>query len=332
MNNFECFTTGVVGHQWAIDLLNRQQKLGQMPQALLLTGPPNVGKGTLGHFLAQSLNCRGESKPCGRCLSCHKIISGNHPDVRIFDDDNEVIKIGQIRALQRELSLSPHESQYRVALLCNFARATTSAANALLKTLEEPNEQVVIILTATDPSRLLPTIVSRCQMLTLRLLPRQEILEALQTRWQASPEQAKLLAQLAAGRLGWAVKALTDKNFLERRARYLHELLDLLRMSRAERLAYAQSLSRDPGRIKEILALWLTLWRDLLLLKSGNQTNIVNLDWQENLQTIARKLNLFQAKETVARLRAALINLERNVNPRLNLEVVLLKLPNIHKG
>ena len=327
MNNINRFETQVVGHEWAIDLLNRQQHSGQIPQALLLTGPPQVGKSTLARFFIQSLNCQADSRPCGQCLSCRKIASGNHPDVRILDDDDETIKIEQIRALQRELSLSPYESRYRAALLSNFERATTSAANALLKTLEEPAEQVVLILTAIDPSRLLPTIVSRCQTVTLRPLSSQQIFEALQTKWSASPDQAELLARLSAGRLGWAVRALADKAFLERREQRLGELLELLKTSRAERLAYAHNLSRDYQAIKETLTLWLTIWRDLLLLQSGSQTRLTNLDWQESLQTIARQITMAQAKGMVARLHTALVNLEHNVNPRLNLEVALLKLP-----
>ncbi len=321
------FKTHIVGHKWAIELLNRQQQLGQAPQSLLLTGLPNVGKSTLARYFAQSLNCQGTPQPCGRCLSCRKIISGNHPDVRIFDGDDQLIKIDPIRELQRELSLSPHESQYRVALLCNFEKTSLSAANALLKTLEEPPPQVVIILTATDPGGLLPTIVSRCQLLALRPLSGSVILEALQTQWGASPAQAELLAQLAAGRLGWAVKALRDKDFLKRREQHWQELLTLWRMNRAERLAYAQKASRNPAAVKESLALWLTIWRDLLLLRSGSQSKIVNLDWQDKLQTIASQISLKQVKEMVVRLRTAIVNLEYNVNVRLNLEIVLLKLP-----
>jgi len=322
------FKIHVVGHEWAIDLLQRQQAAGRVPQALLLTGPPNVGKSTLARFLAQRLNCQETPQPCGRCASCRKIISGNHPDVRIFDSDDQTIKIDEIRNLQRELSLSPHEGQYRVVVLSNFERATLSAANALLKTLEEPASPVVLVLTATDPGALLPTIVSRCQMLALRPLSTQSIVEALQSHWQALPDQAELLAQLAAGRLGWAVRALEDQELLVRRERHLQELLALLGAGRVERLAYAQQLSRDLATLKEVLTLWLTVWRDLLLLQSGAaQIKIVNLDWQDRLQTMAHHSSLAQAKEMIARLRTALINLERNVNPRLNLEVLLLKLP-----
>lgn len=327
MNNIDQFDTQVVGHDWAIDLLKRQQQQGHLPQALLIIGPSHVGKGTLGRFLAQSVNCQGNPQPCGQCLSCRKIVSGNHPDVRFFDDDDETIKIDQIRELQRELALSPHESQYRMVLFCNFERATTSAANALLKTLEEPAGQVVIILTALDPSQLLPTIVSRCQILILRPQSAQKISEVLQTRWQLSTERAELLAQLSGGRLGWAITALKDERFLERRENHLTDLLELLRMSRAERLAYAQNLSRDQSAVKETLALWLTIWRDLMLLHSASQTRPTNLDWQPTLQQIARQTTMIQAKTIVARLRTALLNMDRNVNPRLNLEVVLLKLP-----
>jgi DNA polymerase-3 subunit delta' len=262
------------------------------------------------------------------CASCRKLTSGNHPDVRIFDSDDQPLKIDHIRDLQRELSLSPNEGQYRVALLCNFERATTSAANALLKTLEEPASHVVLILTATDPGVLLPTIVSRCQILTLRPLPSSTIVPALQKHWSADLAQAELLAQLAGGRLGWAIRALADQELLTRREHHFQELLELLAGSRVDRLAYAHKVSRDPVMLKEILTQWLIIWRDLLLLQSGTaQAKIMNLDWQDALQTLAHQSSITQSAEMVARLRMALINLERNVNPRLNLDVVLLNLP-----
>lgn len=327
MSDNQDFKIPLVGHDWAVDLLQRQAQSGRISQSLLITGPPNVGKSSLARFFGQYLNCLEQTRPCGQCRSCRKLISGNHPDIRVFDDDHEPLKIDQIRELQRELSLSPLEGQHRVALLCNFERATTSAANALLKTLEEPPAPVVLILTAADPGNLLPTIVSRCQILTLRPLPDIQIVEALQRQWQALPEQAELLAQLCAGRLGWAARALADESFITRRAGYLSDLLDLLRMHRAERLDYAHEKSRDVLALKETLTLWLIIWRDLLLLKSGAQTKIINLDWHDTLSAISRHSTVGQIKEVIVRLQMALLNLERNVNPRLNLEVVLLKLP-----
>lgn len=326
MANKRDFKIKVVGHNWAIELLQQQEQVGRVAQSLLLSGPPNIGKSTLARFFAQYLNCQADDRPCGHCLSCRKMVSGNHPDIRVFDEA-EPLKIDQIRDLQRELSLSPVEGRFRVVLLCNFERATTGAANALLKTLEEPASQVVIMLTAVEPSSLLPTIVSRCQILKLRPLANAEVLTVLQFHWQTEPSQAELLTQLSAGRLGWAVNALIDQEFLARRTQFLGDMLDLLRMHRAERLGYAAELSRDTAVLKEALVLWLTVWRDLLLLMSGGQTKIVNLDWQEMLQKVANRSTIAQAKEMITRLQAAYNNLDRNVNPRLNLEVVLLHWP-----
>ncbi len=317
----------VVGHNWAIDFLSRQQQAGRVPQALLLSGPQNVGKSTVARFIAQVLNCQTSPIPCGQCLSCRKVVNNIHPDVRIFDDDSRAIKIDEIRALQRELSLSPYEGHYRVAILCNFERATISAANALLKTLEEPASQVVMILTATDPSALLPTIVSRCQAISLRSLPVAQVSSALEERWHAAAEKAELLAHLSAGRLGWAVRALEDENMLARRQDCFDALFQQLHSNRVERLAYAQIVGRSSAVLKETLTIWLTIWRDLLLLQSGGQTRILNIDWQDRLAAIASQTTISQAKEMANRLRTALINLEHNVNPRLTLEVVLLQLP-----
>lgn len=324
-------TNSVIGHQWAIELLQKQQQTGHPPHALLITGPSHVGKSTVGRFFAQSLACHSETKPCGQCRACRKIHSGNHPDVRFFDDD-EPIKIDQVREMQRSLSLSPVESEYRVTLLCNFERATTAAANALLKTLEEPASKVVLILTAVEASRLLPTIISRCQLLNLRAVPENLLRESLQGQWQAAPEQADLLTRLSGGRPGWAIQALSDDAFLAERQQRLQEMVNLLSMSRAERLAYANNFGRDPAQLKTVLALWLTLWRDLLLLKSGSQTLPTNIDWLDTLRPVAGHISLMQINQTIIQLRHRLHNLERNVNPRLILDMTLLKLPKLEQS
>lgn len=324
-------TSAVIGHEWATELLARGLARGRVPQALLITGPPNVGKTTLAVALARALNCEGESQPCNgtACLPCRKIQNGNHPDVRVLDshEADGSLRIDQIRGLQRELSLSPHEGRYRVAVLCNFERATVEAANALLKTLEEPAPQVVLALTALDPGQLLPTIVSRCQSLSLRPVPTLRIAEALETRWGASEAQATLLSQLASGRLGWAVRALEDETLLPRRRERLSELGALLGADRVGRLAYADQLGRDAEAAREAIQLWLTWWRDVLLLRSGSSALVANSDWLEALTWLGQRLSLQQAAQIVQKTYLALTYLDKHVNLRLNLEVLLLSFP-----
>jgi len=214
-----------------------------------------------------------------------------------------------------------------VAVLCEFERATPEAANALLKTLEEPPDQVVLILTATEADVLLPTIVSRCQVLSLRPLPLALVKEALVSRWGADPAHAELLAHLSGGRLGWAVRALEDEALLTRREECLDDLASLMSKGRVERLAFATRLSRDPGLARETLALWLGWWRDVLLLASGSQVPVTNIDRGAMLRQQAGQVTLRQAQRMVAQLQSTIKNLDQNVNLRLALEVLLLSLP-----
>jgi DNA polymerase-3 subunit delta' len=318
----------VVGHQWAIDLLLNGLALGRVSHATLIVGPSNIGKTTLARLFAQALNCTGSPIPCGECLSCRKIVSGNHPDVRILDTPDEALKINEVRDLQRELALSPHEGRWRIAVLSDFERATLEAANALLKTLEEPPAHVVLILTAAETGGLLPTIVSRCQILSLRPLPRALIEETLVSHWGARPEQAQLLAAISGGRLGWAVHALQDDSVLIRRNEHLDNLASLMRKGRVERLAYAATLSHDPGLAKEVLGLWLAWWRDVLLVASDSQVGVTNIDRQNLLCQQVSQISLRQAQRMVRQVSSTIMHMDQNVNLRLALEVLLLSLPN----
>ena len=317
-----------IGHEWATELLLNGLATGRVPHATLIVGPPNIGKTTVAHTFAQALNCTGtQPVPCGECVSCRKVDSGNHPDVRILDAPDQTLRISEVRELQRELSLSPHEGRWRVAVLSNFERATVEAANALLKTLEEPPDQVTLILTATGVGVLLPTIVSRCQVLSLRPLSTSLVKEALISHWNADPEQAELLAHLSNGRLGWAVQALEDESLLARRNEYLDDLASLMSKRRVERLAYAAELSRNPKLVREVLALWLGWWHDVLLLVSGSHVATNNVDREAMLHQQAKQVTIRQAQRMVAQLRSTIGSLDKNVNVRLAMEVLLLSLP-----
>ncbi len=149
----------------------RRRGCGRTAQAYLFSGPPAIGKRTLARAVAQRLVClapEATRRPCGHCRACRLVAADAWPDVHML---GAPLRIEAVRELQHDLALAPNESPHRVAIVPEVELATLGAANSLLKTLEEPPRQVVLLLTTADPGAVLPTIRSRCQVLPLRPLP-----------------------------------------------------------------------------------------------------------------------------------------------------------------
>lgn len=318
----------IIGQDWVVALLRRGLETGRMAHAYLFCGPPQVGKTRLARTLAQALNCERPDPPCGRCPSCRKIEQGTHPDVRLIAGEGagQSIRIDQVRALQREAVLSPYEGRRRIFVLRRMDLATVEAANCLLKTLEEPPSQVTLMLTAVQTELLPSTVVSRCQRLDLRPVARQQIEAAL--RAQGMPDdKARLLARLSGGRVGWALQAAGDEAVLEQRRQGLEQLVWLLAADRVDRLEYAHKVSRDAAACRDLIELWATWWRDLLVLCGQGEDHLLNVDRAGELRSQAGRSSEPLAWSMLIALQATAAQLEANVNTRLAMEGLLLKLP-----
>ena len=318
----------IIGHEWAVEYLRRVIDSQHVAHAYLITGSASIGKTHLAMGMTSALNCTGDVPPCGSCRACVKIARGTHPDVTLVEPDGDRIKIDQVRGLQYELALSPHEGRWRVCIMTDFQTATVEAANALLKVLEEPPSRVVMILTATDASLLLPTIVSRCQVLPLRAVPLQQIARVLQERWHEPEERAMVLARLSAGRPGWAIRAVEDPSILEGRQHHIEELGDLLQQGRAARIQAAERLSKRQD-LADIVRLWQVWWRDVTLICSGCEELVTNLDFMDALRQSADQCYLARAEAALRGTGITLQQFEQNVNSRLALEVLLLSWPRL---
>ncbi len=324
----------ILGHDWAQEMLLGQLRRAGPRHAYLLTGPQGVGRRTLALRLAQALNCPTPLEPgipCRKCRTCQQIARQQHPDLSLVQaaEIGGTLKVDQIRELQRSLALAPYAARHRVALLLRFEEAHPSAANALLKTLEEPQPSVVLILTASSSESLLETIVSRCEVLRLRPLPLDLAEQGLRERWELSPERARLLAHLSNGRLGYALQLQEDESFMADRAAWLDQQALMLAAGRLERFHFAESAGRDRTRLRLMLTVWLSYWRDLLLVTAGSRVPLTNLDREAEIYHLAGSVSLESAHAFVKEIEDLLAALDGNANPRLALEVLLLDMPEV---
>lgn len=332
----------ILGHQWAVGLLGSHQAQDRVRHAYLFTGPDEVGKRTLAQEFAQALNCENPPKAgevCGECRACRLIPEWTYPDLHVVqaEEIGGTLKVDQIRQLQRQLALTPFEGRFRVALLLRFHEATDEAANALLKTLEEPADNVILLLTARSIESLLPTIVSRCEVVALRALPIAELSNLLIQRG-VSEEETKLISGLAGGRPGRALRLMEDPELIAIRETHLRDLLRSLEMDRSERFDLAQSLTKAKDaagsrkKSVEALEIWLSLFRDVMALSVGSETTYQNPDRMADIERLAARVGQSHIIETVEAIQRSLGAIHLNANVRLTIETLMLDLPRLRES
>ena len=328
----------ITGHAHAIDVLRRTLAAQQVRHAYLFTGPPHIGKTLLAHRFAQTLLCTGgpdptiaPQEPCNTCLSCRKVLHDNHPDIHVISKpiDKQFILIEQIRVLQSDSARRTLEGRRNIFIIENAHEMNIQAANCLLKTLEEPEPDVVLLLTVPDAGLLLPTILSRIQLITMQLLTSMQIKNALVQEWDVAPKEAELIAALAAGRMGWAVQAAEDEELLTQRKAQLDLLTKLPSTGRVQRFDLVQRISGDSEKVQALLELWLLWWRDMVLAANTCLDLTVNVDMRPLLQAQAAKVGTAESERMVRAILHTMEAIEQNVNPRVALEVLMLDVPTI---
>jgi DNA polymerase-3 subunit delta' len=328
----------IYGNQQVQARLERAALGDAVSHAWLLTGPSDIGKTTLALEFARLLQCTGraptDGDPCGECASCRKIAHSVHPDVTLVEPEKgkRTLGVDAVREMIRMASLAPTEGRWRIFVIPDIERMAPAGMNALLKTLEEPAPQVILLLTSSEPETLLPTVLSRCQIVPMLPLSPDEVARALTERWQIPDAEARALAGLANGRLGWAVRAAEKPEIKEQRIHELEELAGLAAATRDERLRRAGALGTDVESARRVLELWTLWWRDVVLAAGGAGHLVTSGALRTQAERLGRTLGVERAQAFLRALLDAQLALEANANPRLTMEVLALDLPMSQPG
>ena len=313
----------IKGQDNAVSFLKKALESGRVAHAYIFLGPSGVGKKLAALNFAKALNCLGESeKPCDSCASCKKIESSNHPDVHLLNPLKEggSIKIDEARTLILKIGLKPYEGRKKVCIIDGANALTQEATSSLLKTLEEPPADSVLILILDKISYIPRTIQSRSQIIRFRNLAADEIKNILVEKHGVDAVKAHILARISSGRLGEAIK-YKDEEFFEKRA----ELLDGL-----SKRTFFDSDFEGAGRddFKLYLDMMLSWYRDILVAKvsGGAGQEFFNIDRRDDIYKEAAGASVEHLNEIIGEIIATGSYLESNANAKLAMSVLGLKI------
>ncbi len=331
----------IVGQEIPIRLLQNSLKHRRVSHAYLFIGPRGVGKKLTAINLAKALNCEESAKvPCDRCVSCKKIDASIHPDVKcIYPTGPSLsITIDNIRELRTQISFKTYEGKKKVYIIAEAENMGLQAANCLLKTLEEPPDNSILILTSTDSHLLLQTIVSRCQTVPFSRIELRRIENFLIEHHRVNKSLARFIANLSQGSLGEALKLKDDTQIPLIKTKLMdvlnrlrnEDVLGLVGEFNKEIFANGHDEKRmDVAEYRNKLHIGLdmltTCLRDIAILKQAReQVPLINLDIREDLKQLENQFSLSQIDGFLNTITDMKMYVKNNVNPQLILERLLL--------
>ncbi|MDP3142846.1 MAG: DNA polymerase III subunit delta' [Candidatus Omnitrophota bacterium] len=316
--------TEIKGNESTQKILLDALKSKKLASTLLFVGPEGVGKSLMAKYLAKSVNClESDFNCCNRCNSCAKIENLNHPDVHwITSDDSGSIKIEQVRGIEGRIQLRPYEAKKKVFIIVEAQDLTPEASNALLKTLEEPPQDSLIILTSAHADQLLPTILSRCQRFFFSGL-RPDVLEGILTSdYKLDEKLAHFLAYFSEGRIGKAIR-FSQTDILKQRDDFLHNFLN----SFSSQQYFDNNFFEDKKRLTEGLGVLVNWFRDILISKIGlGHSYLVNKDRSGEISALKENYSLEDLQEILEDIILTRRLLQQNINAKISFSTLRAKI------
>jgi len=316
----------IKGQQRAVRILQKEIASLSLAGTYLFIGPAGVGKTFTALNFAKALNCKREGiDSCDKCSSCLKIDHLNHPDVQIIKPEKDSLKIEQIRNLKREAAYKLYEGKKRVWIIEEANKFTLEAANSALKIIEEPPPDTIFILISETKREILPTILSRCEIIRFSSLSSEQIREIIINHLPQNSSKISLIMNLSRGSVKKALFLIKEENILKERDNIINKLNRNITIEEIFELV-ANWKNFDEEQLEEILNMTLFWFRDLLLLKEGEDIELINSDKIEKLKEEEKRYSYFTIRDAINTIEATKNYLKRNVKPKLALENMWLKL------
>jgi DNA polymerase III subunit delta' len=319
----------IYGHQKQIGMLQKAMTQERVGHSYIFSGLNAIGKKTLALAFTQALNCENISSlndACGNCSSCRKMIHGNHPDIHVLETQAQFIRIDAIRNIQDQMTFKPLEGRRRVFIIDDADKMNEQAANALLKTLEEPSADNIIMLVTARPYWLPQTILSRCRHVRVNPLACETVAQFLIEQKQMEPSKSSLLASLSGGSIGQALE-LDSEDMIAYRTELSRLLAAAERSDPLSLLTLASFLGQDKKEIKQGLKILNTYFRDALVYKeTALASMMINADDLPAVKSLAYRLEGEQILQNIALVEKSNETIEMNVNKSLTLEAMAFKL------
>ena len=315
----------IIGHKKIISHFEEAIKTGKVSHAYLLSGEDGSGKMMIAKAVAKALLCEHKNG-CGECAACKQVDSLNHPDVIYITHEKYEIRVDDIRkGINETIDIKPYSGDYKIYIIDDADRMNAGAQNALLKTLEEPPAYAVILLLANNASALLPTILSRCVMLSLKPVADDKVKQYLMEHVQVPDYEADVCVAFAQGNIGKAVQLATSDSFNEIKNSALHLLKNVSKMEINDIIATVKSVSEFKIDIQDYLDFLAVWYRDILYFKATRDSN--GLIFKDELNVITDQINKssYEGIENILRgLQTAKTRLNANVNFDLTMELLFL--------
>lgn len=318
----------IIGHEDVKEHLKNAIRTGKVSHSYIFTGDPGAGKKLLATTFATTLQCEKKgTQPCNECDSCKKAMGKNHPDiVTVHHEKTASISIEEIREqVIADVAIKPYCSPYKIYIIPDADKMTVQAQNALLKTIEEPPAYAVIMLLTTNVDGMLPTILSRCVRLDLKVIEDSLVKNFLMEHLQVPDYQAEIDASYAQGSIGRAKQAATSEEFSIMTENSLKILKYANTMEVYELTDAIKQISEEKNNINDYLDIFLFWFRDVLMFKATQE--IDNLVFKQEINFIkeqARERSYENIEKILEALEKTKVRLRANVNFELALELLFL--------